>query len=291
MGNVIKKSFQILMKNSAIMQPIIFFVIFLIVFNSYVGVKALANSAFAFWFVLLALLSMTAFLSGWFYVIKYAVDNYCEFDKNDSEYSTKIAKYNIESLKKFFVGVGEYFLPILGLILLNIVIFTLFIYLGQKVFGVTYLQVLTMQITPQTVEEVLKNTSLIKFLLYIDCLTLIFHFLTIFWVPFLYYKTKNPIMSFVLSLKFLFKNLVFSLGLYAFIITTFFAINFISLITSFIPLLSLIVFIVLLYFSAYIFILFFQSYKQKLVDNNVAEMNANDVFVKTCENKDFEDVE
>ncbi|MBQ7450923.1 hypothetical protein IJS77_05840, partial [bacterium] len=89
----IKKSFQIIIKNSALIQPLIMFILFLLVFNAFMGMNVHANPAMSFVFLILTVLLLSAFLSGWLYMIKFAIDNYKGFDKNDPEYALKIGTY------------------------------------------------------------------------------------------------------------------------------------------------------------------------------------------------------
>ena len=297
MGKLIKSSFQILVKNSAIMQPIIFFTLFILIFNIFIGPKILGNPIIAQTFSILAMLLLTAFLSGWFYTIKYAVDNYKDFDKNNEDYKMQVATYNVETIKTFFTGVGEYFLPVLCLVIFNIIFTGFTIFVGQMIFGVSYFDIFTIQNAAEL------NPNLVFFILYLDLVAIVFHFLAMFWIPALYYKTKNPITSLFHGIVFLFRKFFLSLGIYIFIMACFFTINVFTYLSGTLPILSLIVFIILLYFVTYVFVLVFKIYSencltQEIVQEQMQEQiptqeqeQGQDFFIKSDEEKPEENVE
>ena len=300
----IKNSFKILIKNSALMQPIVFFVLFLLFFNMFMGMKVLVNPNMGIIFIVLSVLIFSAFLSGWLYMIKYAIDNYRVFAKNEADYEEKVRKnnldtikkvfetdyaemvgrYNVDTLKKFFIGVGEYFLPVILFTILCIIISNLLILAGQKALNISDLTFLTKGLAAQTVQDLPKiSIKQTLFLLYIDGITFIFHFLTLFWLPEIFYKSKNVLAALFGSMGFLFKNFLTSIGLYLFLVFCFFAFMIITFITSFIPFMPLVMFLILLYLFNYSFILIFMTYKGINDKKEIEEMNNRDVFIKSKE--------
>lgn len=282
MINNIKKSFDILFKNSAVMQPLILFILFLLIFNMFMGRNVLINPSLGIIFVILSVLLFSAFLSGWLYMIKYAVDNYKGFDKNDPKYIEKIGNYNIETCKKFFIGVGEYFIPVIITVILSMVISKLLLYGGQKLLNINDLNFIINGLSAQSIQELPQiNLRQMAFLLYIDLVTFMFHFFTLFWMPEIFYKTKNTIFAFFKSIVFLFKNFLTSIGLFFFLFFCFFVFMIISFITSIIPFLPLIMFLIFLYLVSYSTILIFMTYKTINIKREIEEINSKDVFIKS----------
>ena len=286
MEKAIKKSFDIIIKNSAVMQPLILFLLFILLFNSFMGMGILRSPMVALIFSILSILLLSAFLSGWFYVIKYAVDTYQKVDKNDPDYALKIGLYNIETFKKFFSGVGEYFLPVLLVLIIGIVFTDLMTFAGQKLLHVSNLQFLSQQMNTniQSVQELPKITlSQFAFMLYLLVYVFVVRFLTLFWMPALFYKTKNPFVSLFKSIKFLFKNFLVSLGVYLFLFSIY-AIFFVFIgIAVFSIILQLICFVILIYLITFSIVFIFTIYRQILVQKEIEKVNEKDVFVKSSE--------
>ena len=281
----IKKSFKILFVNSAIMMPIVLFVLFFLIFNAFMGMSVLSNPSMGLVFMFLSILLFSAFLSGWLYIIKFAVDNYKDFDKSDPEYAVKIGSYNIDTLKSFFTGVGEYFLPVMITVILSIIISNLLFYAGQKLFNVNNLEFLIKGMTAQSPQELPQiNLRQLAFILYVYLITFVFHFITLFWLPELFYKTKNSLLSLFKSIGFLFGNFLISLGLYMFLIFCFSVFFVIAVITAFIPLLPLLMFFVILCLFSYSVILIFMTYKTVSEKKEIEKINSKDVFIKSGDN-------
>ena len=283
----IKNSSDIIFKNSALMQPVIIFILFIMFFNMFMGNNVLYNPKMGIIFILLTVLLFSAFLSGWLYMVKWAVDNYKPFDKSDSEYAVKIGKYNIDTLKKFFIGVGEYFVPIVIVVVLSIIISDVLIYCGLKLFHIGSLDFLIKTLSSQTVKDLpVINNNQLMFLGYIALVTFVFHYLTLFWLPEIFYKTRNSFFAFFKSIGFLFRHFLTSCILYIFLIFCFFAFQIISIFAMFNQILVLIMFILFLYLIAYSFVLIFMTYKNILLKNEIQKINEKDVFVKSNKEDD-----
>ena len=280
----IKNSFDIIIKNSAVMQPIILFILFFLFFNMFMGMNVLYNPNLGIIFLILSVLLFSAFISGWLYMIKFAIDSYKTFDKNDPEYAIKIGKYNIDTLKKFFIGVGEYFIPAIIVVVLSVFISNLLIYGGMKLLHINNLDFLIKSMSAQSAQDLpqfsLRQTA---FFMYIAVVTL--GFLTLFWLPEIFYKTKNSIFALFKSIGFLFKHFLTAVILYAFLVFIFFAFQIISVFTMFNQILVLIMFILLLYLITYSIILIFMTYKNILAKKEIDDISAKDVFIKSDEEK------
>ena len=283
----IKNSFDLIIKNSAVMQPIILFILFFLFFNMFMGMNVLYNPNMGIIFLILTVLLFSAFISGWLYMIKYAVDNYKIFDKNDSEYALKIGSYNIDTLKKFFIGVGEYFVPAIIVVILSVFISNLLIYGGLKLLHIGNLDFLIKSFSAQSAQD-LPQLSLRQaaFFMYIAIITLVFHFLTLFWMPEIFYKTKNSIFALFKSIGFLFRHFLTSVILYGFLVFIFFVFQIISVFAMINQILVLIMFILFLYLITYSLILIFMTYKNIHIKKEIEQINLKDVFIKSAEEKE-----
>ena len=136
----------------------------------------------------------------------------------------------------------------------------------------------------QSVQELPKITlSQFAFMLYLLVYVFVVRFLTLFWMPALFYKTKNPFVSLFKSIKFLFKNFLVSLGVYLFLFSIY-AIFFVFIgISVFSIILQLISFVILIYLITFSIVFIFTIYRQILVQKEIEKVNEKDVFVKSSE--------
>ena len=121
----------------------------------------------------------------------------------------------------------------------------------------------------------------IAFLLYIALVTFVFHFITLFWLPEILYKTKNSIAAFFKSIGFLFRHFLTSIILYLFLVFCFFVMQILSILLMFNQILVLIAFILFLYLITYSLVLIFMTYKAKFMKDTVEQMNKKDIFIKS----------
>lgn len=187
----------------------------------------LINLLFA---ILLFFLMTGAFIAGWFNMIKIAIIDPEREDANSL-------------IKEFPAGVGEFFLSSLG------AIFVVFIFSTLMLIGSYFIGANTIGdpgISADTLASALKNTETLKTfvtglsieqltkinlwnMLILGTLTLIYYSLFLY-MPALFFKNKNPLFAFFISLKDLFsKNILKTTGIFLLI----FVINFfISLIST-----------------------------------------------------------
>lgn len=180
--------------------------------------------------VFLFFLMTGAFIAGWFNMVKLVVSH------PDSREPNTI-------IKEFASGVGEYFLPSLGL-LLNVLLITLLImylsfFVGMQTIGDVGIsadafakafettEALKVFLASLTTEQLMKlnqwNVLIMSSLSFS-------YFLVLLYLPALFYKKKNPFMALFVSLKDLFsKKILKTFGLYFMI----FSINaFISILSA-----------------------------------------------------------
>ena len=283
MKKVIKKSFDILIKNSAMMQPLIFYILIMLFFTMYMASRAFSSVQISLAFGILMLLLFTAFLAGWFNTIKYAIDNYKEFNKNDEDYAMQVARYNLDTGKNFFNGVGEYFAPVLVVVLVYFVVSFLIFIFGFYIFKIDNLTIDILKNSSAMVDYAQKNPKFIYYLTFVIGAVQFLQFLIMFWLPKIYYETQNPFKAFFSSISFEFKNFWYSIGLYLFIVLTSIIFNILGTLFNQFYILSLIFMIISLYYVNYIFVLIFNGYKSKFLQIEVEKMNSKDVFIKSSE--------
>ena len=171
-------------------------------------------------------LMVGAFLSGWFFMIKTCVSNPEQEDPNGL-------------LKEFPAGVGEYFLPVLGLMINTMVISVLLIlvsyFVGMKLIG-------DIGITPEALTKGMESFTAMKaflggltqeqmFKLNAWNMLLFFtmsvtYFLIMFYSPALFLKEKNPFKAYFASLKDLFSKKFFTnFGLFLILFISYFILS------------------------------------------------------------------
>ena len=177
-----------------------------------------------FFAVLLFTLMTAAFMAGWFKMIKIAIS---ETEKNEPN----------SLIQEFVGGVGEYFLASLGAIFVILVVSTSILaisyFIGMNTIG-------DVGISAQTLSEVIKDQTALKGfvenlskeqliklnlwnLLVLASMTIsyLLHFL---YLPALFFKNKNPLIAFGISLKNLFSKKIFhTIGIFLLI----FIVNFV----------------------------------------------------------------
>lgn len=212
-----KESFNITNKYIILATPLI---LFSLLSSLYILFSINGNLISVIIAIILFTLMFAAFLSGWFYMIKCCICS-SEGDNTNS------------LMKEFPAGVGEYFLPILGL-MFNTFIFSSILliisyFAGMKLIG-------DIGVSADAVSKAMESmTALKSFMLSLSQEQLIrlnawnlllfgmvsvVYFMIMFYSPALFFKQKNPFKAFVVTLKDLFskkfvKNLVLYLILFA----------------------------------------------------------------------------
>lgn len=201
MLNCIKESFKLTNKYIILATPLI---LFSLLSSLYILFSIGGNVVSMVIAGILFTLMLAAFLSGWFFMIADCV----KFPQKEDPNSV---------MNNFTAGVGEYFLPVIGMIfnafLVSLVILAVSYFTGMKFIG-------DIGITPDAFSKAMESTTALKaFLMSLSDEQLfrlnawnillfasmsVTYFLLMFYSPALFFKEKNPFKAFVISIKNLF---------------------------------------------------------------------------------------
>jgi len=273
MIKLIKNAVKITNDNIILTIPLI---IFMWIIGAYLGYSKFTADTLAE--IVLAgvtlLFLFGAFLSGWFYMVKKAV----QLSKNVFVLDEERAKAVLNLFKFIPAGIGKYFLSFIGLSLLFIALVFLFgaaIYnTGAYFIGnldLDPLQIKQAMTTPndmKTFIDALSDQQLImlsKWNLLFIVASALFSFFTFLWVPEIIYSTKNPFMALIYSIKKIFQKFLKTIKLFLFIMLLNFVISFISTFAMFNPFVYLLTMIIYFYFLVYVIVLIFIYYESEFV--------------------------
>lgn len=257
MFKVIRESFNITNSNIILATPLIFFSIIsslYLIFSSGGSRIGLILS------VILFFLMLGAFLSGWFMMIFKAIK---EPDIED----TKL-------ISEFTSGVGEYFLPVLGMIFKIIIITAIIMILaflaGKKFIGdvgVSYTQVTQAASGVETMKTFVDSLSQEQLIKINAWNTLFFfsmlfnYFILIFYPSAIFFKEKNPFKAFFISLKDIFGRKFFSnVGLFLLIFICYMVISVITALLGKNIIVHFILTLINFYYMTFIAVLVFNYY-------------------------------
>ena len=262
MLNCIKDSFRLTNKYIILATPLILFSLLSSLYILFSIGGNLINLLIA---VVLFTLMLAAFLSGWFFMIRECIKNPEAEDPNFL-------------IKDFPAGVGEYFLPVIGMLfgvfVLSAILVMVSYFTGMKIIGdigissevlskgMESFEGLKSMLLSLNSEQLFRLNAWNLLLFGTMCVT---YFLIMFYAPAMFFKEKNPIQAYVVSLKDLFsreffKNLFLFLSLFVSyfilsILTTIFGMN---IVTHFI--FTLINFYYLVFVAVLIFEYYYISY-------------------------------
>ena len=206
MGKGFKKVFEIANKYIVLATPLI---LFSLVSTVYLAASATGKIINMIVGIILFVLMSAAFVAGWFNMVKLSVSN------PDSREPNSL-------MREFLPGVGEYFLPTLGMffnffLLTSVIVYLCFI-IGAKYIGDPGVSVEALSKSLETAQALkaflagLTSEQLLKLnywnLLLMSGLSLSY-FLVILYLPALFYKKKNPFLAFLFSIKDLFSKKIF----------------------------------------------------------------------------------
>lgn len=211
--------------------------------------------------LILFIAMLCVFLSGWLKMLTEAVK---EPEKEDAN----------TILSLFTQGVGEYFLPTLGMVIITMlitaIVLKLSFLLGMKYIGdigvdnVTFSRALNSTqsmyqfVNSLSVEQLVKITSW-NFLFITS--TSVLSLLLMFYSPTMFFKKKNPVMAFFISIKDLFSRKFFkNVLLFILISFSYIIISFLSALGSINIILHFIFTLLNFYYMVYIAILVFNYY-------------------------------
>ncbi len=273
MIKIFKEAFKISYNNIIIATPLL---IFLLIINLYLVISKNAVSALpsTILFFTTLFLMISAFLAGWFYMVKTAVDNHVYAPEKEKIYGS------FDLIKEFPVGISEHIKSFLGFTVLYLIIadlgFIAVYHTGLKLIGgigISFAQFVSATEAPVAMQALLQSftkAQLLKinywYLLVMSSIQL-FTLLTLFWPIELMYSTKNPFVAFFKSISRILKNPE--------VILLFIGINIINLILTllnyaaiFNPITYFIVTMIYFYFIVYVFVLLFLYYDQKIKGNS-----------------------
>lgn len=228
--------------------------------------------------IFLAFIMLSAFLSGWGNMIKSAV-----LEKEWDE------PYLI--IKNFVPGVGEYFLSVTGVLLIaflfNIILLVLTYFIGTNLIGDVGVSssdlsgALASNEALKTFLASLPAEQLLRLNLWnILILTVmsIFYFLTMFFMPALFFESKNPLKAILNSSKHLLgKKILLNIGIYLIIFFLNFIISILSAICSVNPILNFIMTLMNFYFICCIAVGIFYYYDKNFVNSHLG--NSIDTYI------------
>ena len=263
MPSIIKESFKITNKYIVLATPLI---LFSLISTIYLALSAGGKYIGLIIAIIAFFLMLCAFLAGWFGMLSICIKNPAEEEPNDL-------------IKHFVSGVGEYFLPVMGMIIISffvgIVLFTASTILGNKFIGNPNIPVAALQAALVSVESMkafllsLSTEQLIKInlwnllLFFVGALS---YFIIIFYPAALFFKTKNPLKAFLYSQKDLFTRHFFkNLALFLFIFVTYFVLSIFSTLGSTNMVLHFIFTLINFYFIVYACVLIFNYYYSNFI--------------------------
>lgn len=262
------RAFKITNENIILTTPL---VLFLFLLTIYLGVAKNAPENISS-FILLSittLFMLSAFFSGWFFMVKRAVD----LDKMEFIIDDDRAKASFNLIKELPVGIGEYFFPFIGgLILYSALALLLFFFAYEMGLhfignvGIGLLELKSALNSPEAMKALVSSLSLEQvaklnawnFLFFLTMA--VFSFITLFWGAEIILKTKNPLIAFFKALIFTFKNFLSAIILFIYISTINFVISFMNAISTFNPIIYFVSLLIYFYFVVYVVVLIFLYY-------------------------------
>ncbi len=225
-----KKIFSLTNKYIILATPLI---LFSLISGIYLTVSAAGKVINLLIAIILFTFMLAAFIAGWFNMIKFAVKDGYDDDPN-------------ALIKEFTPGVGEYFLPSLGSILVIIAVSLIIMfasyYAGLKLIGdpgitgeafskaMESAEALKLFLTSLSTEQ-LSKLNMWNFLL-LGSISATYLFL-ILYLPVIFFKNKNPFLAFFVSLKDLFgRHILKTIGVYIAVLGANFIISIISALFS-----------------------------------------------------------
>lgn len=285
------KAFKITNENIILATPL---VLFLLLLSIYIGVaqNAPVNILSASLLSITTVLMVSAFFAGWLYMVKKAID----LDKQEFIAEDDKAKASFSLIKEFPIGIGEYFLSFIGLLVIYVLLFLLVTYitylLGMHFIGKVGINLGELKIALGSATamkslisslstEQLQKLNAWNFLYMM--MTATYSFLTMFWGAEITFRTKNALRAFFRAIKFTFKNFLSALVLFIYVSFINFIISFINALSTVNPILYFISMIIYFYFLVYIVVLIFFYYDQE--SRGKIKFIDEDKFIKQIESE------
>ena len=260
--NIIQQSFNLTNKYIILATPLI---LFSLLSSLYILFSINGNLISLLFAAVLFILMLGAFMAGWFFMIREGLKD--TFAENPNAL-----------LKEFPAGVGEFFLPVLGLMftagIISLVLLVISYYAGMHFIGdigikaddfsraMESASALKTFLISLSDEQLLKLNAWNLLLMGTMAVT---YFLIMFYPPALFYKNRNPLKAYFYSFKDLFgkkffKNILLFLALFVsyFILSVLTALFGMNIITHFI--FTLINFYYLIFVAVFVFNYYYTNF-------------------------------
>ena len=280
MFKLFKEAFKISYNNIIIATPLL---LFLLILNIYLmiaknAVKALPSTIL---FFATLFLMVSAFLAGWLYMVRVAVNNHINNPESEKKYGS------FELMKEFPVGIADYIKPFMGFSILYLILaditFISVYHIGMKFIGgvgIPIAQFVSATEAPVAMQSLIQSLTKVQLLkinywyLLVMCSFQLFMLLTMFWPIEIMCSVKNPIIAFFKSITRVFTKPQ--------VILLFIGINILNLFLSlmnyvaiFNPITYFIVTMIFFYFIIYVFVLLFLYYDEKIKGNSDSISDSN----------------
>lgn len=262
------RAFKITNENIILTTPL---VLFLFLLSIYLGVARSAPEAPSS-FILLSittLFMLSAFFSGWFFMVKRAVD----LDKIEFIIDEDKARASFNLIKELPIGIGEYFFPFIGGLVLYSALGLLLFFVAYEIglhfvgkVGISLLELKSALNSPIAMKALVSSLSAEQVtklnawnFLFLSTMA-VFSFITLFWGAEIILKTKNPLCAFFKALIFTFRNFLSAIIVFIYISTINFAVSLINAISTVNPILYFVSLLIYFYFVVYVVVLIFLYY-------------------------------
>lgn len=271
-----KKFFELTNKYIVLATPLILFSLLSSIYMA-VSLHGKNRIGIAFALIILFLMSI-AFLAGWGQMVKSAVQEECPNEPN-------------MIIKGFSSGVGEYFLPVCGFMVLagiiNFLFFGVLFALGMHFIGDIGINMTELSKAMANQEALkaflsgLSTTQLMKMNLWNMLIMggmIMSSFLMFFYMPALFFSTKNPFKGLYLSIRYIFGKRFFKiLGLFLIIFFANFVISILSAILAGNVITNFVMTLVNFYFICWVSIAVFSYYDKYALQSHLG--NTVDTYI------------
>lgn len=285
-----KDAFIILRDNQMIVQP---FILYILVTSYttrtlfYAGGNPVLYSVSA----LSAFLLTAAFLSGWFFMAKSAVQEFVQPKTEEAEAAEEAVRKpdaGFSILKQFFPGVGEYFLSISAALFIYFVLFVVAIIAALKLGNlflanpnISFAQIQALTVSAESAKKVVSALSdsqillINKWSLYLFLVSTVYNFVTMLFFAAIFYESKNPFVAFFKSIVVLLKNFFSVFVIFAFLSIANIGISLLSMVAGNNVILGVIGLLFAVYYAGFYAVLIFLYYeriKQKNTSNRGCDL-------------------
>ncbi len=220
-----------------------------------------------------------AFLSGWFYMVKNAI----QISKVVYVMDEDRAKATMNLFKDIPYGIGKYFISFILMALAFILIVSITAYLvlaiGNEFIGNVFTsEQITMALSStQDMKafidslDITQKEKLFLWNLLIMCTTTFMSYLLMLWIPEIIYKTMNPLIALFKSIGKLFIKFPKTLLLFVYISILNIIMSFLSTFTLVHPLLYILIMVIYFYFIVYVVVLVFSFYEKEFCEGESNE--------------------